>query len=235
MSETPIFTISPSDCTFLWSSCQRCFWLKVRAKFKRPAGAFPRVFGAIDTAMKDFYAAKRTDEIDPSLPPGQISFSGRRVQSKGLALDGHIGMLRIVGNIDTAASFDEGGHGVVDFKTALPSEKHVPFYWRQLSCYALALENPGRGSLRLDPILRMGLLCVEPIGMTGKGKELALECDATYLDVPRDDDAFEVFLDQVLSVLEKENPPDPAPDCDYCRYLKVGSLVLLTEIYEGGE
>lgn len=233
MSETPIFTLSPSDLTFLWESCRRCFWLKNRAKFRRPAGAFPRVFTVIDGLMKDHYYTKRTEEISSSLPPGHIAFGGRKVRSKALALDGHEGMLVIAGNIDTAATFDEGGHGIIDFKTSEPRQEHVTFYWRQLSAYALAAENPGRGALHLAPVTHLGLLCVEPIGMSGANGEVALECDAKYLEVERDDDAYEVFLDQVLTVLENDNPPDPATDCEYCRYVKVGSLVLATEIYRG--
>ncbi len=36
--------ISPSDLTFLWDECPRCFYLKVRHKFKRPGLPFPKIY-----------------------------------------------------------------------------------------------------------------------------------------------------------------------------------------------
>lgn len=235
MSETPVFTVTATSLTFLWDSCRRCFWLTHRAKFKRPSGAFPRVFSLIDAAMKDYFADKRTEEFaGSSLPSGRIAFGGRRVKSAGIVLDGHAGMLVISGAIDSALNFDEGGFGIVDYKVTTPKPEHVPFYWRQLNAYALASEHPARGSLRLEPVSHLGLLCLEPVGMSGTGRELALECDATFHEVERDDDAFEAFLEQVLTLLEQESPPEPASDCDYCRYIAVGSLMLTTELFEGG-
>jgi hypothetical protein len=54
-----------------------------------------------------------------------------------------------------------------------------------------------------------------------------------FLEIPRDDDAFMAFLSQVLFVLERPEPPDSAPGCSYCSYLRAGSLQLLTGLYEG--
>lgn len=40
--------LAPSDLTFLWEECQRCFWLKVKGVLKRPSGLFPKVFTRLD-------------------------------------------------------------------------------------------------------------------------------------------------------------------------------------------
>lgn len=40
------------------------------------------------------------------------------------------------------------------------------------------------------------------------------------------------FLSQVLFVLERPKPPDPAPKCTYCQYLATGSMVLLTGLFD---
>jgi hypothetical protein len=67
--------------------------------------------------------------------------------------------------------------------------------------------------------------------MIGVGDAVAYRGDTHFLEIERDDDAFRAFLSQVLFVLERPDPPDPAPKCSYCTYLATGSMVLLTGLY----
>ena len=53
--------LSAPDLTFLWEECPRCFYKKVVLKQRRPQTPFPKVFGAIDRAMKDFYLGERAE------------------------------------------------------------------------------------------------------------------------------------------------------------------------------
>ena len=47
-----LIKISPSDLTFLWDECPRCFWRKYRLGVRRPFGIMPGIFSRIDSALK---------------------------------------------------------------------------------------------------------------------------------------------------------------------------------------
>jgi hypothetical protein len=223
-----VVKLAPSDLTFLWSECERCFWLKARGVLKRPAGVFPKVFSMMDNQTKDFFFSKRSEEMAAELRPGRVAFGDRWVRSRPLPVPGHDTPVMLQGRIDTALSFDDGSYGIIDFKTSEPKDGHVPFYGRQLHSYAIAAEHPAEGALDLSPVTQLGLLCVEPVAMIGVGDAVAYKGDTHFLEIERDDDAFWAFISQVLFLLESPTPPDPAPKCGYCTYLANGSLVLLT-------
>jgi hypothetical protein len=223
--------LAPSDLTFLWEECRRCFWLKARGVLKRPSGPFPKVFTRLDQQTKDLYFGKGSQEIAADLRPGRIAFGDRCVRSAPLEVPGHRAPVVLAGRIDTALAFDDGTYGVIDFKTSEPRDEHVPFYGRQLHCYALALENPAAGALRLSPVSELGLVCVEPEAMIALDEGVAYKAQAHFVRVPRDDHMFLAFLSQVLFVLERPEPPEASPGCAYCTYLRAGTLLLMTGMY----
>lgn len=226
-----VVKLAPSDLTFLWEECPRCFWLKARGVLKRPSAPFPKIFTRIDQQTKDHFFGRPTEEMAEGLRPGRVAFGDRWVRSAPLAVEGHETQVVLAGKIDTALAFDDGSFGVIDFKTSEPRDEHVPFYSRQLGAYALAAEHPQPGALELTPVTQLGLLVVEPVAMVGFDGDVAIKGITRFLEIERDDDAFSAFLSQVLFVLERPHPPDPAPKCSYCTYLATGSMVLLTGLY----
>jgi hypothetical protein len=38
------------------------------------------------------------------------------------------------------------------------------------------------------------------------------------MDVPRDDETFLALLREIVTLLDKTTPPDPAEDCGLCNY-----------------
>ena len=229
--EPPPWRLSPSDLTFLWEECRRCFWLKVAGGLPRPRAPFPRIFGVLDSQTKEFFSSRRTEDISPDLPPGGVYCGDRRVRSRPLEVPGHPRKVLLRGRIDTALAFDDGTFGIVDFKTTEPKDHHVGLYGRQLHSYTLAAESPARGSLALPGVSVLGLLCVEPVGVDGHDEGVAFYGDPQWIGIPRDDDAFLAFLLQVLLLLDRDVPPDPDPECQFCRYLAAGSISLLTGLY----
>ncbi len=211
--------LSPSELTFLWDECPRCFYLKVVRGFNRPWGAFPKIFTRIDNLMKDYFAGKSSKELTELLPEGVVRFADQWVTSSTINVPGHHGTCFIRGKFDSVVEFSDGSYGVVDFKTTKPRTEHVGFYSRQLHAYAYALENPAPGSFALSPISRLGLLCVEPVLMdkshTG---QVALLGTVTWLEVPKDAGGFLTFVDRVLDLLEQPDLPDRGPNCEYCQY-----------------
>lgn len=213
------YKLSPSDLTFLWDECQRCFYLKVVRKFNRPSTAFPKIFSTIDLLMKDFFYDLPAEEISPELPPGRVAYASKWVYSESISFPNRNSSCYIRGIFDTVLEFDDGSFAVIDFKTTRPKAEHVSFYSRQLNAYSYSLENPKPGKFSLSPISKMGLLCVEPISMvrTETGK-LAYEGDVTWLECPKDYQSFMGFLDSILAVLDSPDPPAPNPNCGFCQY-----------------
>jgi len=211
--------LSPSDLTFLWDECPRCFYLKVALGINRPPVPFPSIFGNIDLLMKRLFTDKDTAELSPSLPSGKVLFSGKWVESAPIRLPGSAQSCYIRGIFDSVLQFDDGSYAVVDFKTSEPNPKHVGFYGRQLRAYAYALEHPALGKLALAPITRLGLLCVEPIDIDrDEQRRIRYVGDVTWLEVPLDEPGFLDFLTQVMQVLSLPEPPLAAEKCPFCKY-----------------
>jgi hypothetical protein len=218
MATTP-FKLSPSDLTFLWDECKRCFYLKVAAEYPRPAAAFPSIFSKIDGLMKHYFEGKATAEISPSLPPGFVMHGEKWVQSLPITFPDRAAECYLRGKFDTVLQFKDGSYGVVDFKTSSPKPSHLAFYGRQLHAYAYALEHAAQGKFSLSPITRLGLLVVEPnaIEKTPAGS-IAYAGYMTWQEIPYDEAAFLVFLEEVVKVLEQPEPPEAAANCTWCQY-----------------
>jgi hypothetical protein len=216
---TPLYKLSPSDLTFLWDECKRCFYLKVVRKFSRPPSPFPSIFTKIDGLMKDYFQGKHTSEICPDLPPGTVLHGEKWVKSQPILLPGHRAQCYLTGKFDTAVKFERGSFGVIDFKTSTPKATHRAFYARQLRAYAYALEHPEAGKFALSPISHLGLLIVEPerIEKTPTG-HIAYLGKVTWQEILPDEAAFLAFLSEVLSVLELPDPPEASENCAFCQY-----------------
>ena len=217
--EPRTWKLSPSDLTFLWEECHRCFYLKVVRNFKRPRGPFPKIFTLIDGEMKAFYGGMRTESIADELPPGIIEHGEQWVECEPFHPSGHEHGCYLRGRFDTIARFDDGTYGVIDFKTSQRNSAHMPLYSRQLHSYARALEHPAPGRFSVGPISKLGLLVFDPStyrqGNTGL---VGFAGTITWIEVPRDDSAYEAFLSDVMDVLAGPEPPPAHPECEWCRY-----------------
>lgn len=214
-----VWKLTPSDLTFLWDECKRCFYLKIVSNFKRPRAPFPSIFGKIDRLMNAYFKGQRSSAISPDLPEGEITYGEKWVRSAEIRLPNQEHACFIRGRFDTAIRFSDGSYAIVDFKTTQPAAHHVAFYGRQLHAYAYALENPAPKGFALSPIKHLGLLCVDPSDLQRfEDGRIAYLGDPQWIEVPKDMQAFLGFIDQVLSVLEASKPPEANPECGYCNY-----------------
>ena len=213
--------LSPSDFAFLWEECPRCFYLEVVRGFPRPRPAMPKVFTQIDEQMKACCEGRRTETLAPDMPAGVFEFGERWVESQPIDvyLPDAVHRCLIRGRFDTVVRLDDGGYAVVDFKTSERRADHVPLYARQLHAYAYALEHPAPGAFALGPVTRLGLLVFEPEKFAREaGGQGTLTGGLSWIEIPRDDGMLFGFLAEVLSVLERPEPPGGAPLCDWCVY-----------------
>lgn len=211
--------LAPSDFAFLWEECRRCFWLKVVRGDGRPSMPFPGIFSKIDGRMKEHFEGQPTSAFGAAIPPGVFAHFGKKVESRTLNPRGEARGCFVRGSFDTVIAFDDGTFGVVDFKTSSPKSATVSLYARQLHAYAWALERPAPGALRLAPVSRLGLLVFEP-DLFARHEEgrARLDGSLTWIEIPRDDAAFERFLGDVLQVLALDEPPAPTPACAWCAF-----------------
>ena len=212
------FVLAPSDLTFLWDGCKRCFYNKVIHKYAPPRGVFPSIFTQIDSAMKTFYTDCRTDAITPDLPPGKVIYGDSWLETRPINLPGINSTVTLRGKMDTALRFDDGSYGIVDFKTANPKPEFVAFYGRQLHAYAFAAENAAPGKLAFTPVKRLGLIVFEPSRYKQKEDSAYFGGNLNWIEIPRDDEAFLAFLSEVVATLEKPTAPHGATDCTNCDY-----------------
>lgn len=213
------YKLSPSDLTFLYEGCKRCFYLKVVNKISQPSIPLPSIFSKIAGLLKDYYTGKPTNELHPDLPPGMVSYGEKYVRSEIIQRPNYVSTCFISGRFDIVVNFEDGTYGVIDFKTGNPNDRYVDFYSRQLHAYAYALEHPAPGKLSLSPITKLGLLYFYPSEVNQTNVEsLSYKAKITWKEIEKNEQGFLEFIDEVLELLDSPEAPDPSPDCQWCKY-----------------
>ena len=220
------YRLSPSDLTFSYEGCKRCFYLKVVNGITQPSIPIPSIFSKIAGLLKDHYTGKHTSELHLNLPPGIISHGEKGVRSQTIQLPNHESTCYISGRFDIVISFEDGTYGVIDFKTGSPSEASGNMYSRQLNAYAYALEHAAPRALSLYPITKMGLVYFYPSSVTQQNLErIFYESEIVWIEIEKKEDKFLKFIDEVLTIIESSTVPPHSPSCQWCGYLrKLGSI-----------
>ncbi len=214
------YKLSPSDLTFSYQGCKRCFYLKAVKGIPQPSIPLPSIFTKIAGLLKEHYDGKHTSELHIALPTGTVSHGERRVRSLPIQLLNHDATCHISGRFDIVVSFDNGTYGVIDFKTGNPSSESARLYRRQLQAYAYALEHPAANALALSPVTKLGLLFFYPESVDQQSAErLSYGAEITWIEIEKDEGGFLRFIDEVLDVLELPEAPEQSPSCQWCGYI----------------
>jgi len=124
------YKLSPSDLTFLYDGCKRCFYLKVKHGISQPSIPLPSIFTKIAGLLKEYYDGKRTEELRPGLSPGIVKYGERFIESKRFDFENHKDTCYIKGRFDVVIEFDDGSYGVIDYKTGNPEGEFSKLYGR---------------------------------------------------------------------------------------------------------
>lgn len=222
-----VFKLSPSDFAFLWEQCKRCFVLKVTRGIRQPSMPMAGIFKKLESLQMEFYEGRATASIAPDLPPGAIRCGEKWIESEVIRPEGRKSGAYVVGKLDSLIEFEDKSWGVLDFKTTAIREESLAKYGRQLNAYAFALEHPAsppralrEAPLALNPVSKIGLLCMEPTALAQPepGRHV-YEAAVKWVELPKDDAKFRAFVSEVLGVLEGPLPP-PGEGCDWCQYVK---------------
>ena len=79
--------ISPSDLTFGWSNCKRCFWMK-HVYGVSHQGPFPGIVMSLSSRQERWYKEKHSRDFSSSLPTGMVHSTGKMLESKPIIVDG---------------------------------------------------------------------------------------------------------------------------------------------------
>ena len=213
--------LNPTDLAFLWEECPRCLYLKIARDFPRPGPSGPAAMTRIDEQMKACCDGRRTETLAANMPAGVFEFGERQVESQPVDVHLPDAVYRCVirGRLDTVVRLDDGGYAVVDVKAGERRDELLPFLARQLRAYAYSLEHPAPGAIALSPVTRLGLLVFEPEKFGREAGGLgALSGGLSWIEIPRDDGQLFGLLAEVLSMLERPEPPGGAPLCAWCVY-----------------
>ncbi len=214
------YKLSPSDLTFLYEGCKRCFYLKTINNIAQPSIPLPSIFSKIASLLKNYYNGKHTGELHVALPPGIVSHGEKDVRSEIIRSPNHDATCFIRGRFDIVVSFADGTYGVIDFKTSAPGRESANLYSRQLHAYAYALEHPAPNTLALSPITKLGLLYLNPENISQSSiTRLSYEAEITWVEIEKDEEGFLRFVDEVLDLLELPEAPGHSPNCQWCKYV----------------
>lgn len=221
------YYIAPSDITFLWSDCPRCFYRKVAQGIPRPMGIFPQVFKKIDQTMKSCYNNKNLRDISQDFPEAVFKYPDQWVQSKPLKVANKDIEIVFRGRIDGVLEYLEMGadgypkYAIVDFKTSEGDDEVLQMYGLALHTYAYCLEHPGDREFSLPNIEKLGLIVFSPQNYEHLAdKEPVLNGEHIWVEFAKDEAAFMEWVKTLVRVLSSDTPPESTAQCGYCKYFE---------------
>ena len=211
--------INPSDFTFLWKECPRCFYLKARHKINRPQAPFPGIFSSITSAIKQGMNGRSLKSIDASFPSGQLLSLTQNVNATPLPVKKYDFELVIRGIVDMVIELDgdEEEFAIAKLLTAdLTDEQIVEDYWLQMHALLRSVEYPGFGGYTITPITKMGIVVFKPGAYS---IEDGLKGNLRWVEIPIDREGFKEDLRELVKVLgAAEDQVTPGDKCSFCTY-----------------
>jgi len=216
MSDVPFRTaISPSDLTFRWSGCKRCFWMKYRLGIDLSM-PFPGIVAALSSRQEKWYKERTTADFSRDLPPGKVHSSGKKLVSAPIIVNGVETQYTIVGKYDFLIEYDDGSFGVIDTKLSAKLGK-ADLYWPQLAAYRHLLHYPATGERR--DCSTLGLMVWTPThAHRGTSDDFTVGFTATYEAVTEPSGEFEHLISAVVQLIDSDTIP-PTTDCATCQFV----------------
>ena len=220
MKKQNIINYSPSEFAFGFERCNSCYYDKKinGIELKVP---FPGIFSKFDSLQKNFYHGKSSKLLSDKLEEGEIVGDFNKMLRSEILYDLKDRPFTLSGKIDGYIKHKDS-FTIVDFKTTKIDESKIDAYATQLQTYALMMEKPKEGSLKLTPVKRLGIFCFEPSDITELGKNNCnMVMDTQWFDIPRDDKDLIGYITKIQDVLYSKTKPEPTSTCGVCNFKKV--------------
>ena len=205
-------TLSPSNLTFLWHSCKRCFYNHHVHKNRRPM-IMPLV-GKMATLSEEWFLDKETQDIDTSLPLGKIISTQESLKTPIETNEELFRSYSISGKTDLLIEFSDGTFGIFDCKNSAGDSDKSWMYYTQLAAYKYCFEKMGLGE-----VSQLGLI-YQIIDGFYKDEEGSnhFTTEQKFVEVDPNMDQFIKLLSNVIQCLESEIAPNSSPKCSYCKF-----------------
>lgn len=209
-----IHSLAPSDLSYLYDRCPRCYWLKLR-RIIGPSDQLPAAFRDIDKAQKEGITIETLREL--GIPAAEF-IKGDKVKSRVEEFGG--AQLFISGYTDRRVRLDDGTVGVIDFKTSAPRLDKLGRFWRSMSAYQYAIENAEKDA---EEVTQLGLVVFSPNGFSLR-KDNATQAfyrgGLMHVPIEIDRPKFQQLLETVGKIVDFEDMPPPSA-CDTCKHVQV--------------
>tara|TARA_B100000989_G_scaffold289949_1_gene262494 strand:- start:136 stop:933 length:798 start_codon:yes stop_codon:yes gene_type:complete len=221
-----ILVLAPSELDYKPKKCQRCFYLEKNHKIG-PKDFPPPVFSRFDVVQQAYYKDKNTSDLTKELPSGRIMNKDElpgRVVSETLT-DNKAREFILGGRPDIVIKFDQGGYGIIDFKTTKISDNKSENYKHQLEAYAQIFTKPGSTKSKktplLNPITHMGILQFDPSDIQSHNDTSCnMKMNISYSPLKRDEKDFFENITKIIDILNNPSIPNFTEDCDYCKFVE---------------
>ena len=225
-NENKILVLAPSELDYKAKKCHRCFYLEKNKKIATKAFP-PPVFSRFDVVQQAYYKDKNTSDLTKELPEGRIMNKDElpgRVVSQTLR-DNKGRSFILGGRPDIVIKFDQGGYGIIDFKTTKISEDKSENYKHQLEAYAQIFSKPGATKSKktplLNPITHMGILQFDPSDIqTHNENSCDMRMNISFSPLRRDEKDFFENITQIIDIINQSEAPDFTEDCNDCQFVK---------------
>ncbi len=224
--ENKILVLAPSELDYKAKKCHRCFYLEKNKKIATKAFP-PPVFSRFDVVQQAYYKDKNTSDLTKELPEGRIMNKDElpgRVVSETLK-DNKGRNFILGGRPDIVIKFDQGGYGIIDFKTTKISEDKSENYKHQLEAYAQIFSKPGATKSKktplLNPITHMGILQFDPSDIQSHDETSCdMRMNISFSPLKRDEKDFFENITQIIDIINQSDVPDFTEDCNDCQFVK---------------
>ena len=214
-----IFNYSAGEFAFGYEGCKKCYYDKKVNNIVLKT-SFPGAFSKFDREHKKYYNNKSSKIISSSLDEGVIISNYNKKLSSKVLHDNKDRPFTLGGYIDGYIKH-KNSYTVVDFKTTTISDNQPIIYKPQLQSYAMIMENPSEGSLKLNPIKNLGILCFEPSNITKVNKsDCEVKMSTKWYDIEKNDEELISYITKVQDVLYEDKSPPSSENCNICKFKK---------------
>ena len=215
-----IFNYSPSEFAFGFESCKRCYYDKKvnKIEIKLP---FPSIFSKFDILQKNYYHGKSSKVLSHKLEEGEIVANYNKILKSDILYDLKDRPFTMTGKIDCYIKH-KNSFTIVDFKTTNINEKKIDTYATQLQSYAMIVEKAKEGSLKLNPIKRLGIFCFDPSDITkAEENNCNIYMNTKWFEIKRDDKNLIAYITKIQDVLYLKKIPESSYTCGICNFRKL--------------
>ncbi|MBI4068240.1 PD-(D/E)XK nuclease family protein [Candidatus Kaiserbacteria bacterium] len=223
----------------LFTECARCFYVDNKLGVARPPGFPFNLNSAVDALLKKEFDIHRVAKnahpimkqygVD-AVPFEHPSMNIWRENFKGITHRHEPTGFTVSGAVDDIWVNPKGELIVVDYKSTSKDEKIEVLdkdwhdgYKRQMEVYQWLLRQNG------FKVADQGYFVYANAGRDKKAFDGVLEFDVTLVPHKGNAGWVEGTLLDIKRCLDDEKIPNPADDCDYCRYREATGRVLMTQ------